>query len=180
MSLEESADRFTTSADRLLAVEEIRLVRELEESIKRIEREILGVVGDWPAYKRLQTIPGVGKILGLTIVLESGDPARFADAGNFASYCRCVPSRRTSNQKKKGENNRKCGNKYLSWALVEAAHFSRRFDEQCRRFYDRKKQKTNVAVATKALACKLAKAAWHVMSQDVDYDVRRVFGGGDK
>ena len=180
MSPEESADRFTAPADRLLAVEEVRLVAELGESIKRIEREILGTVGDWPVCKRLQTIPGIGKILGLTIALESGDPARFANPGHFASYCRCVPSLRASNQKKKGENNRKCGNKHLAWAFVEAAHFAVRHDESARRFYDRKKQKTNVAVATKALACKLAKAAWHIMSGEVEYDALRIFGGGGK
>lgn len=47
---------------------------------------------------------GVGKILGLTIALETGDAQRFVDAGNFSSYCRCVKSLRTSNEKKKGEN----------------------------------------------------------------------------
>ena len=71
-----------------------------------------------------QELPGLGKILGLTIALETDDAQRFADAGNFASYCRCVKSLRTSNGKKKGENNRKCGNQYLAWAFVAAAHFA--------------------------------------------------------
>jgi transposase len=88
-------------------------------------------------------VPGIGRILGLTIALETGDPKRFADAGNFASYCRCVKSLRQSNAKKKGENNRKNGNRYLAWAFVEAAHFACQHDTQCRRFYERKKQKTN-------------------------------------
>jgi transposase len=89
-----------------------------------------------------------------------------------------VKSLRQSNSKKKGENNRKCGNRYLAWAFVEAAHFACQHDARCRRFYDHKKQKTNPVVATKALACKLAKAAWHVMHQDAPYDPQRVFGGG--
>jgi hypothetical protein len=63
---------------------------------------------------------------------------------------------------------------------VEAAHFACRFDDQSRRFYDRKKQQTNPIIATKALACKLAKAAWHVMAGDVPYDAGRVFGPGKK
>jgi transposase len=126
----------------------------------------------------VQEVPGIGKILGLTIALETGDPKRFTDAGKFASYCRCVKSLRQSNSKKKGENNRKCGNRYLAWAFVEAAHFACRYDERSRRFYDRKKQQTNPVVATKALACKLAKASWHVMHDDAAYDAQRVFGGG--
>ena len=128
-----------------------------------------------PRYQVLQTMPGVGRILGLTIMLETVDPQRFAGPGEYASYCRCVDSRRMSNGKKKGENNSKCGNKYLAWAFVEAANFAQRHDLACRKFYDRKKAQANGIVATKALACKLAKAAWHMMSGNRPYDSGRIF-----
>ena len=82
-----------------------------------------------------------------------------------------------SNGKKKGENNGKCGNKYLAWAFVEAANFAKRYDAACRKFHDRKAAQVNRMVATKALACKLAKAAWHMMSQNTTYDVQRIFPG---
>src|SRR3954471_8335210 len=111
----------------------------------------------------------------MTITMEVGDIKRFASAGNFASYCRTVEAKRTSNSKKKGENNQKCGNKYLSWAFVEAANFARRYDENCWRWYDRKAAKTSKVLATKALGCKLAKAAWHVMAKQCDYDAKRMF-----
>jgi transposase len=172
--------RFTEPADQLLAGEQITLTAHYTDAITKIEKHILEVAEKSPAYQRLQEMPGIGKILGLTIALETGDAKRFAEAGNFASYCRCVKSLRQSNGKKKGENNRKCGNRYLAWAFVEAAHFACRYDNQCRRFYDRKKQQTNPVIATKSLACKLAKAAWHVMAEDVPYDATRVFGPGGK
>lgn len=178
MQAEEAQARFTAPADQLLGGEQITLMSHLSASITKLEAHILGVTGKTTAYQRLQELPGIGKILGLTITLETGDVKRFADAGHFASYCRCVQSARHSNSKKKGENNRKCGNKYLAWAFVEAAHFACRYDELCRRFYDRKKQRTNPVIATKALACKLAKAAWHVMAADAPYDAARVFGLG--
>ena len=79
------------------------------------------------------------------------------------------------NGKQKADNNAKCGNRYLSWAFVEAANFARRYDEQCRRWYDRKAAKTSKVIATKALGCKLAKAAWHVMAGPCDYDQKRMF-----
>ena len=180
MKAEEAQARFTAPADQLLGGEEITLMSHLTNSITKLEQHILEAAGKTKAYQRLQELPGIGKILGLTIALETGDVQRFADAGHFASYCRCVRSLRQSNSKKKGENNRKCGNKYLAWAFVEAAHFACRYDEQCRRFYDRKKQQTNPVIATKALACKLAKAAWHVMAEDAPYDGERVFGPGKK
>ena len=180
MKAEEARARFTDPADQLLSGTEIELMGQLTQAIHKIEAHVLNVAGKWSTYQRLQELPGIGKILGLTIALETGDAKRFAGAGNFASYCRCVKSLRTSNGKKKGENNRKCGNTYLAWAFVEAAHFACRYDDQCRRFYDRKKQQTNPVIATKALACKLAKAAWHVMAEDVPYDAERVFGPGKK
>ena len=178
MSIDQAQARFTAPADQLLSGEQVGLMGQLQESIAKIEKHILATAGEWKTFQRVQDVPGIGKILGLTIALETGQPQRFASAGNFASYCRCVKSLRQSNSKKKGENNRKCGNRYLAWAFVEAAHFACRHDERCRRFYERKKQQTNPVVATKALACKLAKASWHVMHADVPYDPQRVFGGG--
>ena len=89
-----------------------------------------------------------------------------------------MDSRRLSNGKKKGQNNEKCGNKYLSWAFVEAANFAKRYDEQCRRWFDRKAARTGTVIATKALACKMAKAAWHMMKHKADYDPARMFPEG--
>jgi len=168
---------FKHPADRLIARLDLQLVEQLDRSIAEIETTILAEVKAFPEYRVLQTMPGVGRILGLTITLETVDPKRFAGPGEYASYCRCVDSRRLSNGKKKGENNGKCGNKYLAWAFVEAANFAQRHDGACRQFYDRKKAQVNGIVATKALACKLAKAAWHMMSRNTPYDGQRMFPG---
>lgn len=158
---------------------ELAVIKEgLSQSIAELEKAVLAEGAKLETYQRLQTIPGVGKILGLTISLETGPVERFASPGQYASYCRCVKSEKLSNGKPKGKNNEKCGNKYLAWAFVEAAHCARRYSVPAARFYDRKKAKTNTMVATKALACKLAKAAWHVMRDEVDFDEGRVFGGG--
>ena len=61
-----------------------------------------------------------------TIMYETGEISRFAQVGDYCSYARCVGSVRISNGKKKGENNTKNGNRYLSWAYVEAANFASR------------------------------------------------------
>jgi transposase len=172
---EEGEKLFEHPADRLITRLDLQLVEQLGRSIQEIETRILAAVKPLPNYQVLQTMPGVGKILGLTITLETVDPKRFASPGDYASYCRCVDSRRMSNGKKKGENNSKCGNKYLAWAFVEAAQLARRHDLPCRRFHDRKSAQVNGMVATKALACKLAKAAWHMMSGNTAYDTGRIF-----
>ncbi|AKJ63360.1 IS110 family transposase [Kiritimatiella glycovorans] len=130
----------------------------------QIESAVLGFIEPNPSFEQVQTVPGIGKALGMTIVLESGNFARFPNAGCYASYCRAVKSERSSNSRKKGENNKRNGNPFLAWAFVEAASFAPRFYPEIQSWYDRKKKKRNAIVAKKALAAKLSKAVWHVMN----------------
>lgn len=175
MELKETKTLYEHPANCLIATIQKEHIEKLDQSIQALEKAVLGSARELPCYDKLGTLPGVGRILGLTITMEVGAINRFKTAGDFASYCRTVDSRRLSNGKKKGDNNQKCGNKYLAWAFVEAANFAKRHDEQCRKWFDRKAARTSTVIATKALACKLAKAAWHVMSQSADYDSGRMF-----
>jgi transposase len=175
LTVKEAEELYEHPANQLIAGMQIQHIDALDKTIDQLERAVMKVSKELPSYPRLKTLPGVGIILGMTITMEIGDIKRFASAGQFASYCRTVAAKCTSNGKQKGENNRKCGNKYLSWAFVEAANFARRHDEPCRKWYERKAARTGKIIAIKALACKLAKAAWYVVTDNVDYDGRRVF-----
>jgi len=175
MDLAEAKTLYAHPANCLIAKVQKEHIEKFDQSIELIEKAVLASARELPYYQKLNTLPGVGRILGLTITMEVGEISRFKTPGDFASYCRTVDSQRLSNGKKKGDNNQKCGNKYLAWAFVEAANFAKRFDEDCRRWFDRKAAKTSTVIATKALACKLAKAAWHVMAQATNYDARRMF-----
>ncbi len=154
----------------------IAIIRFLREKIRHLERAVLKRAKLRPEFERLMTVPGIGIILALTIMMETGDIGRFAGNGKYASYCRLVKSKRISNGKTKGKGNSKNGNKYLCWAYVEAANYSRRFCPEAKKFYQRKLAKTNQAVATKALACKIAKACFFMMRDQVDFDVKKIFG----
>lgn len=147
----------------------------LGEEIDRLEAAALSRGRLKSEFAPLLTVGGIGKVLALTIMLEVGDIGRFAGPGNFASYCRCVTSKRISNAKKKGAGNRKCGNKHLSWAFVEAATFAIRWQPLARRYYDRKAAKTNQIVARKAIAHKLARACYYVMRDQVAFSSERCF-----
>ena len=175
MELTEAETLYEHPANCLIAAVQKEHIEQLDQSVERIEKAVLKSARELPCYQRLGTLPGVGRILGMTITMEVGEIQRFKAQGNLASYSRTVDSKRLSNGKKKGDNNGKCGNKYLAWAFVEAANFAKRYDEHCRKWFDRKAAKTSTVIATKALACKLAKAAWHVMSHDTDYDPKRMF-----
>ncbi|SPQ00598.1 transposase [Candidatus Sulfobium mesophilum] len=126
-------------------------------------------------YDLLTSMPGVGRVLALTIMMETGPIDRFSTVRNYVSYCRKVPAARFSNEKKKGTNNRKNGNKYLSWAYAEAAELARRFDPEARAYYDRKRRRTNAPVAYNALANKLSRAAYYIMRDRVLFMPERMF-----
>lgn len=129
-----------------------------------------------PDFQQIKSAPGIGNILGLTILLETGPIERFARVGDYSSYCRMVDSQRLSNGKKKGEGNRKCGNAHLAWAYIEAANFAIRYYPPVRRWYDRKASKRHRVVALKAVAHKLARGCYYVLRDHVPFDIERAFG----
>lgn len=163
-------------ADVALAIKaNLAVITALDAQIDVLEKRLQEIVRPQPGYRLLTSVPGIGVTLATTILLEVGTVERFASAGNFASYARCVNSVRTSNSKKKGEGNRKNGNQYLAWAFVEAANFAARYCTEAKRFYERKKTRTNTVVATKALAHKLARACYHMLKDGKPFDVTRCF-----
>lgn len=160
----------------LAAKSNLAVIRCLDTQIAMVEKETKKRVKLHREFDALKTVDGIGDILAMTISLETGDLTRFKKVGNFASYCRCVSSKWLSNGKKKAEGNRKNGNKYLAWAFVEAAAFAIRYNEDARRFYQRKAAKTNQVVARKAVAGKLARACYYVMRDGVPFESKRAFG----
>jgi transposase len=147
----------------------------LTKKIREIEQFILNQVRLRDAFRYLSTICGIGKILALTIMLETGVISRFPKVGDFVSYCRKVPTERISNGKSKGKGNKKNGNKYLCWSFSEAAEFARRYDPHARAFYNRKLSKKHRMVAHSSLAAKLARAAYVVMKRKEPFDPMKLF-----
>jgi len=143
--------------------------------IRKIEKAVEGKIKLSSPYLRLVSIPGVGKILAMTIMLETGPVSRFPTVGDYVSYCRKVDSKWVSNGKKKGKGNKKSGNRYLAWAFSEAAELARRYDAAARAFYQRKASKSNFMVAHQALAHKLARAAYCMMRDDVAFEAAQLF-----
>jgi transposase len=163
-------------ADVALAMKSnVAIISVLNTRIGLLEKRLLAGTKSLPEYVLLKTIPGIGGVLAIVILLEAGDITRFAKVGNFASYARCVSSARYSNGKKKGQGNTKNGNAYLVWAFIEAANFARRYCTEANAFYEKKKAKTNAVLATKALAHKLARASYHILKDKRAFEVKRCF-----
>jgi len=154
----------------------LAVLRTLNREIAALEKYLHERVELRSDYAVLTSTPGIGRTLSTVIMLETGTVERFASVGNFSSYARCVDSVHESNGKKKGQGNVRNGNKYLAWAFIEAANFARRWCPEARRFYERKKARTNGIVATKALAHKLARACYHMLRNGQPFDPKRCFG----
>jgi transposase len=147
----------------------------LSHQINQIQKAVKKKVKLSRSFEYLRTVPGIGEILALTIMLEVGDIRRFPKVGHFASYARCVPTERLSVGKSKGKGNRKNGNRYLCWAFVEASNFARRFNEKFRSYYQKKSAKTNNIIATKAICNKLARICYYIMRDQVPFDDEAIF-----
>ena len=167
---------FTDRHLNFTAKRNMETIRFLDRIVGEIENQVNSQIKVKKQFRMLLTTPGIGQILGLTIMLEVGDIGRFVKAGNYSSYCRCVESKKISNGKKKGENNKKNGNRYLAWAYVEAANHAIRSCPEAQRFFQRKMSKSNRVLATKALANKLTKATYFIMRDQAGFDAAKLFG----
>ena len=147
-----------------------------EKAIKKLEAHVMKQIEPRLEYRLLTSIPGVGKILASTIILESGPISRFPSPGHYASYARCVNSERSSNGKLKGRGNKRNGNRYLAWAFMEAAHYSAIWSPEIKRFYHKRQAKRHLLVAKKTIANKLARACFHMLRKQEPFDVSRAFG----
>jgi transposase len=176
LTAEQVVQQFSDPHLALAITSSLAIVHTLNEEIARIEKAVLKEAKLRPEFKRLESIPGIGQTLALTIMYETGSIARFADAGHFCSYCRCVPSQHLSNGKVKGTGNVRNGNPYLSWAFTEAAHFAIRFEPLAKRFYERKKARTNELVALRTISHKLARASFYVLHDQVPFRPEQAFG----
>ena len=172
----ETVSRLLPDPNQALAVQGTLLVMRAQEgAIDLLERQTLNQVRLRPACRHLLSASGIGQVLGLTIVLETGDIGRFAQVGHYASYCRCVGSERLSNGKRKGRGNTKSGNKYLAWAYLEAANFAVRYNAVIQRYDQRKRERTNGIVAIKTVAHKLARTCYYMLRDGTDFEVGRAF-----
>ena len=172
VEVEELLDDATVARGLTCLLEPIKV---MTSQINMLEKEVLAQAKLRDEFTLLRTVWGIGPILAMTVMLEVGDIKRFAKVGNFASYCRLVKTDRLSVGKRKGSGNAKNGNPYLSWAFSEAAHFAIRYHDAAKRFYQRKRAKTNGIVAVRALAHKLARASYYVMRDKVEFNPERLF-----
>jgi transposase len=153
----------------------LALLEPLDTTIRRLEVEIEEAAQEhFPTELAvLQSTPGVGLVLSLTILLEIDSIARFDTRQQFCSYARLCGAVQESAQKRVGAGNRKAGNAWLKWAFSEAAVLSAQKDEDIGRLLERLASKLGKAKALSALAHKLGRAFYHMLHTKEVFDIQR-------
>jgi transposase len=153
---------------------QLELLDHLEEEIGATEKQIQEVVATTPTMKLLMTIPGVGPILAVVLALEIGDVERFPGAEHLASYAGTVPRIKSSGGKSFSGKVRSDVNRYLKWALIEAANIavinqSRWQDRHVVQLYRRIMNRKGYAKAVVAVARHLAEACYWILRKSESY-----------
>ncbi len=149
----------------------LELIQQLKTQVEEIEDFVLSYCKQDTSFSIITSTPGIGKILGMTILLETGPIERFSQVGNYSSYARCVPTDRMSNGKSKGK-----GNRYLAMAFIEAAHYATIWEPTIKHYYQRKCKRVPLMVAKKTIANKLTRACYHMLKEHTVFDITRAFG----
>ena len=145
-----------------------KLINDLELYLVRNAKE-----HDPNSFFLLRTIPGVGKILALTILYEIHDITRFPTVQDFASYARLIKCARQSAGKLLGTGGGKIGNVHLKWAFSEAAVLFLARNEKGKQLLARLTRRHGKGKALSILAHKLGRAAFHMLERGTAFDMAR-------
>jgi transposase len=165
-------------AVRQLALQnDLALIGHYDTQLASLEKELLQLTKQTASrdFTLLQTTPGIGEYLGLTILHEIGDIARFPTVKDFLSYCRLVKGTVASAGKIKGLRGAKLGNPYLRWAFGEAAVIAKR-DAVLGPLAQRLEARMggNKFKANTVLAIKLARAVYFMLKNHTVFDPERL------
>jgi transposase len=152
--------------------EDLELLEVFNKLVKEAEQEIASLLGDDPQVKLLRTIPGLGPILAAVVAMEIDQIERFIGPSKLASYAGLVPSTYASGGRIFHGKLLPMSNKWLRWALVEAAWGSIRTSPYCRIFFENHKRRKGPHTAAIALARRLSEIIWHVLTEKRAYEER--------
>jgi hypothetical protein len=142
----------------------------IDQQIGAIETKLRADGANHPYAPLLMTVPGVGWILGYTIVAELGDISRFASPSKLCGHTGLCPKVYQSGGKDHRGPLSKNWPKYLRWALIEAAtHASSHaaYAQHYQRTAKRLGRQRGKKVARVELARTQAEAMWYMLRRQV-------------
>jgi transposase len=146
---------------------------ELETKISNVTEEIGRISRTNEGCKRLRAIPGIGPIISTALVAAVGNATAFRTGRDLASWLGLVPRQHSSGGKTKLLGISKRGNQYLRKLLVEGARAAyarlNRSQHSCGPWMDALEARKHSHVAVVALANKIARIAWAVLTTGQQY-----------
>jgi transposase len=169
------AERFPDPAIQKNIEGDLALIGYYDQLLHDVELSIVNTAKQHDAQTlyRLQSVPGIGKILSLVMLYEIHDITRFPRVQDFVSYCRLVKCAKESAGKRYGTSGTKIGNAYLKWAFSEAAVLFLRDNPAGQKYVARLEKKHGQGKALTLLAQKLARAIYYMWQRDTAFDLHK-------
>ena len=171
----EIAERFGDPSTKLGVEADLGLIAGYDGQIAAIERHLTknARIDDPVTFGPLRTVPGIGPILGLVLLYEVDQIARFPEVGNFLSYSRLVRCSHESAGKVKGSGGKKIGNAHLKWAFSEAACLMLRSCPAAKSWMQRQEKKGGKRKALALLEAKIGRCVYHLWRKQVPFDAKK-------
>jgi len=157
---------------------------ELTDQRTKLERQADGFLSNRADYQRLRSIPGIGPILAMMIIAESGDLCRFKHYRQYLSFCGFNLAAQQSGLSKGQYRLSKRGNSRLRYAFWLAATQAingkeNSFREKFRRYISKDPDNKDLRrKARTAVAAKMARVAHALVKSDRDYQGYYEFSRG--
>ena len=174
--MERVLSQYENPLHRMAVTCEMDVIRAYDTQIDKLEDEIIRQAKKYEGrdYILLNTVPGIGRILAITILFELDAIERFPTVKDFLSYSRLVKGSVASAGKIKGLTGGKMGNAYLRWAFGEAAVICKRNHPLLTPYVDRLIAKRGKFKGNAILAAKLARAVYFMLQKGTVFDAEKL------
>lgn len=166
--------------DRLMLDNYLMHLESLNVQIERVDAEITARATLDEDVRLLLSLTGVGVYTALLIKSEIGAIDRFPNYKKLISWAGLAPSLHQSGNVEYHGNITRQGSRMLRWIMVESARVASVHDARLGVFYERVKQRRGDQKAVVALACKMLKIIWFMLTEREPYESRNEKGYSKK
>lgn len=159
-----------TEPHKTIIAQSLEQVKMLDRQIEELNDKISTSCRKSKEAELLTTIPGIGDILAMTILAETGPIDRFRKSRNYVAYSGLCPNTRGSAGKVyKGHLSREA-NLYLRWAFTEAATGAVRGKNIFKSVFNRYENKKNKSTAKINVARRICKMTYHMLKNNWNFE----------
>jgi transposase len=161
-----------SALDRLMLDNHLEHLESLRSQVEAVDRLITLRASKDEYVKLLLSMTGVDVYSALLIRSEIGDISRFSSYKKLISWAGLAPSLHQSGSVEYHGSITKQGSRMLRWIMVESARTAVNSDSRLGEFYERVKQRRGGQKAIVAVACKMLKIIWTMLTRNEPYESR--------